>query len=99
MEKLNGLDTSEDDLTPDEKNEELAKYYDSLAEKDREEETKPLCRKPAAKKFMFSAEELKELLMNAGCNIQDYELEYLYTNNNREALPFYSLTFEAVLDD
>lgn len=99
MEKLNGLDTSEDDLTPDEKNEELAKYYDSLAEKDKEEETKPLCRKPTAKKFIFSADEIKELLIKSGCNLEGYELEYLYRNNNNEALPFYSLTFEAVLDD
>ena len=99
MEKLNGLDKSEDGLTLDEKNEELAKYYDSLAEKDKEEETKPLCRKPTAKKFKFSAEEIKEVLIKSGCNLEGYEFEYLYINGNREALPFYSLTFEAVLDD
>lgn len=189
MEKLNGLDTSEDDLTLDEKNEELAKYYDSLAEKDKEEEkikmhspewayekvltghkvrperwnvgyvafdrhfnyiemlddlgtvtkfpyrkdinqsqlfdfsdhweivaedtlektsalqfnqeeeSKSPCRKPTAKKFKFSVEEIKKLLVNAGCNLEGYKLKNYYPNSSDKPHLFINMTFEAVLDD
>ncbi|NQY58399.1 hypothetical protein [Cognatishimia sp.] len=56
------------------------------------------CIKPDTKTFKFTAKELTDLLAEAGCNLEGYEVTGYYCNDNEYRYSLSSIEFEAVLD-